>query len=318
MKQIDWSKVNIHCSALYHIMSGSDKKTPMDFWVEACEELALKHSQLGKLKKLDGPRYEGYMEAIDKLNILIPILEANKDAKNPISEGCKTFLAGVYAKEKYGKWSPSKDIGSRQTEKGKEVEDDSLTLVSRLDKKLLIKNEERVDNDWLSGHPDAFEGENILNATIIHDVKSPWDIETYFSYLGKKLPLIYYWQMQGYMDLTGATVAEVHFCLVNTPERFIKDSASALLRNRQFISEESPDYLIAEAEIINNMTFDDMPLSDKRIKFTVQRNDKDIQRAHDRVEACRDWLAKFETMHLTGERIESDIFDIESTEKIAS
>lgn len=318
MNQIDWNKVNIHCSSIYNIMAGSNKKTPMDYWVETCEELAKKEEQLGKLKKLDGPRAEGYLEAIRQLKILIPILEANKDAKNPLSEGCKTFLSGIYAFEKYGKWSPSKDIGSRQTEKGKEVEEDSLTLVSVLDKKFLVKNQERVENQWFSGHPDAFEGENIMQATIIHDVKSPWDIETFFSYLGKELPAQYYWQMQGYMDLTGASVAEVHFCLVNTPERFIKDTAAAVLRNRQFISDLSPDYLKAEAEIINNMTFDDIPLSDRRIKFTVNRDDEAIEKAHRQVERCREHLMKFERMHLFGEMDETEVLDIEATEKMAS
>jgi len=301
MKQVDWSKVNIHCSSIYSIMAGSNKRTPMQLWEDACMEAVKKREQYDKLKKRDGPKAIALEEAMEKLEILIPILESQREMKNPISDGCKTFLAGVYAFEKYGKYSVSKDIGSRQTEKGKEVEPESLTLVSRLDKKFLLKNEERVQNDWFSGLPDAFEGENILTATVIHDVKSPWDIETYFSYLGKPLPALYYWQMQGYMDLTGASTAEVHFCLVSTPERFIKDAAGAILRNRQFISDESPEYLKAEQEIINNMTFDDMPLSDRRIKFVVERNDEDIQKAHRQVERCREWLMKFEKMHLFGE-----------------
>jgi hypothetical protein len=298
MKQVDWSKTLIHCSAISNIMGDNRKKSNMELWEEACAELIRKESQWEKLIKKSGPRGDQIQEAIKQLKLMLPVLELKRHFKSPLSEGCKTFLGGVYATEKYGKWSPSKDIGSRQTEKGTEVEDDSLTLVSRLEKKLLVKNEERVENDWFSGHPDAFEGDNLQHATIIHDVKSPWDIETFFSYLGKDLPRPYYWQMQGYMDLTGATVAEVHFCLVNTPERFIKDTAGVLLRNKQFISDLSPDYLKAEAEIINNMTFDDMPLSDKRIKFTVKRNDDDIEKARLQVEKCREWLMKFERMHL--------------------
>lgn len=309
MKQVDWNKTLIHCSSLYNIMASDRAKTNMEIWADACAELVKKEDQLAKLIKKNGPREDQIRDAIDKLKTMIPVLELQKDIKSPLSLGCKTFLASVYAKEKYNKWSPSKDIGSRQTEKGTEVEEDSLTLVSRLDKKLLVKNEERVENEWFSGHPDAYEGPEILKATIIHDVKSPWDIETFFSYLGKDLPPIYYWQMQGYMSLTGAPVAEVHFCLVNTPERFIKDTAGVLLRNKQFISDMSPEYLRAEAEIFNNMTFDDMPIEDRRIKFIVKRNDSDIERAKRQVEKCREWLFKFEQMHLFPEidqEIESD------------
>jgi hypothetical protein len=272
----------------------------MEVWEDDCMELARKEDQWAKLIKKSGPRGEQIQDAMAKLKILIPVLEAQREMKTPISEGCKSFLAGVYAEQKYGKWSPSKDIGSRQTEKGKDVEEDSLALVSVLEQVLLEKNQERVTNQWLSGHPDAYEGENIMQATVVHDVKSPWDIETYFSYLGKDIPAQYYWQMQGYMDLTGAPVAQVHFCLINTPERFIKDTAAVLLRNRQFISDLSPEYLEAEKEIINNMTFDDIPMEERRIKFIVQRNDDDIKKAHRQVERCREWLQKFEQMHLTG------------------
>lgn len=299
-KQVDWSKVLIHCSSLYSIMAGSDNKTKMQLWEDAVEEAANKQRQYDKLKKKDGPRAAQYEEAIEKWAIMLPILEAQRHEKEPLSKGCKTFLSGVYAFEKYEKCSVNKDIGSRETEKGKEVEVDSLQLVSFLDDKNLKKNEERVVDNWFSGHPDAYEGENILQATIIHDVKSPWDIETFLSYLGKKLPSIYYWQMQGYMALTGALAAEVHFCLITTPMRFIEDAARAVLRNKNVIDEHLPEYESMQDEVVRNMSFDDIPASERRIKVIVERNDTDIEKARRQVELCREYLANFEMMHLTG------------------
>lgn len=104
--------------------------------------------------------------------------------------------------------------------------------------------------------------------------------------------------MQGYMDLTDAKVAEVHFCLVNTPVRFMKDAVDAAMRSGNYATTESPEYKKAEAEIINNMIFDDIPKDERRIKFIVQRNDEDIETAHKRVEKCREYLSELEKLHL--------------------
>ncbi len=317
MKQVDWSKVLFHCSALYYIVAGSDKKTKMQVWEDACAEYLAKQTRLDNMKKKDGPGYVKLLEAIEQFKIMLPILEAERHEKEPLSKGCRTFLAGVYAFEKYGKCSVSKDIGSRETEKGKEVEVDSLQLVSFLDDKSLKKNEERVVDNWFSGHPDAYEGESILQATIIHDVKSPWDIETFLSYLGKKLPAIYYWQMQGYMALTGAQRAEVHFCLITTPMRFIEDAARAVLRNKNVIDEHLPEYEAMQDEVVKNMSFDDIPATERRIKVVVERNEDDIEKARGQVELCREYLANFETMHLTGIWPGSEEIDDEIDESAA-
>ena len=294
----DFSKTRIHCSAISNIMASKRVKTPMQLFREAVAEMEKKNQMFEKLKKKDGPRGEKLLEDIEELFILIPKLEAIKDAEEPLSDGCKTFLTGVYASEKYGKWSISKDIGSRETQKGKEVEEEAITLVCRLDKILIEKNNIRIENNWFSGHPDCIEGENIYSAEKIHDVKSPWDAETFFANLSKPLSMNYYWQMQGYMDLTDAPVAEVHFCLINTPERFVMDAAKAAMRSQNFLSDESPEYKEAEKEIINNMNFDSIPHTERRIKFIVERNDDDIILARKRVEKCREWLTELQNLHL--------------------
>lgn len=310
----DFSKTKIHCSALSQIMASGRKKTNIQLYREAVADLEKKNQMYEKLKKKDGRMGDKYLDQIGELMILIPRLEVLKNVEEPLSEGCKTFLSSVYAREKYGKWSVAKDIGSRATEKGKEVEEDAITLVSRLDRILFEKNEIRVEDEWFSGWPDFFEGKDIYNATKIHDVKCPWDIESFLGNLTRTLPLAYYWQMQGYMSLTGAESAEVHFCLLNTPERFIKQAADAMLRNMLVISAESPEYKKAESDIINNMTFDNVPLQEKRIKFKVQRNDEDIENARKRVEKCREYLGELEKLHLNYDfTVTSRTFDVNST-----
>jgi len=294
----DFSQTLFHCSSLYSILTSNKKKNSMQLYREAVAEMEEKNRMFDKLKKKDGPMGNKYLDKIEELSILIPKLEVMKDAEEPLSDGCKSFLATVYAREKYGKWSISKDIGSRETQKGKEVEVDSIKLVEELDDIKLNVNGTRVENEWFSGLIDAYEGENIIGATKIHDVKSPWDIETFLTNVTRVLPQLYYWQMQGYMDLTDAKVAEVHFCLVNTPVRFMKDAVDAAMRSGNYATTESPEYKKAEAEIINNMIFDDIPKDERRIKFIVQRNDEDIETAHKRVEKCREYLSELEKLHL--------------------
>lgn len=293
----DFSKTKIHCSALNSIMANGRKKTNMQLYREAVLELEKKSLMFEKLKKKDGPRGESLTSDISELSILIPKLESVKDVEEPLSDGCKTYLSTVYAWEKYGKWSISKEIGSKATEKGKEVEEDSITLVSVLEGILFEKNQDRIEDDWFSGIPDFFEGKSVLLADKIHDVKSPWDIESFMSYIGKPLPMNYYWQMQGYMALTGAKVAEVHFCLVNALESQIKNEFDRLFRASKMIDPYSPAAKELLDETIKNLTFDDIPKEDRRIKFIVERNDEDIELARKRVEKCRIYLQEFETMH---------------------
>jgi hypothetical protein len=293
---MDWNKTKIHCSSIYGIMAG-DTKTNMQIYMDACNEIVEKQARYDKMKKKDGTNGFKLIEDISKMEAIIPILESQKDVEIPLSNGCKTHLAGVYATEKYNKWNPSKDIGSRATEKGKEVEPEALALVSVLNGVFLIKNEERIENEWFSGLPDAIEI-NESGEVIIHDVKCPENIESYFSVVGKKIIPQYYWQMQGYMDLTGAKIAQVHYCLVNSPEHQIKDAAAALLRRMNVISEYSPEYIKAEKELVNNLTYDDIPIQERRWSITVERNDADIERARRKVEKCREYLEEFEKVHL--------------------
>ena len=312
---MDWSKTKIHCSSLCGVMASNGGKSGQEILDDAIEERDKKNAAFEKLKTKDGIQGGKLLARLDELDKLIPELELKKDEPEPLTKGCKTFLTGIYAYEKYHKWNPVKDIGSRATEKGKIVEPEAIAMVSILDNVLLEKNEERIENEWFSGLPDAIEI-NDLGEVVIHDVKCPENIETYFSVIGKELVWQYYWQMQGYMDLTGAKIAKIHYCLLNTPEHQIKDMAGAMLRRMNVISEYSPEYIEAEKQLIFNLTYDDIPLKEKKWTILVQRNDEDILRARKRVEMCREYLAEFEELHLSCETPEfSRTLSYETPEK---
>ena len=93
--------------------------------------------------------------------------------KGELSKTAIAHLVKVYGWEKYGR---KKDITTKQMDKGILAEEDSIDLFSRVEKKMFYKNKEKLTNEYFSGHPDIFEGDDIRHATSIHDIKSSWDM----------------------------------------------------------------------------------------------------------------------------------------------
>lgn len=223
-----------------------------------------------------------------------PKEKAAKDA-GELSKTAKTHLKSVYIQEKYGR---QKDVVTKQMQKGIEVEEDSITLLSRVQKKMLYKNEERLYNDYITGLPDIFEGESITKATSITDIKSSYDLFTFMANVGEPLDSNYYYQLQGYMALSGATKAYIAYCLVNTPDHIINGEKYRLLKSMDVISEESPEYIKEALKIEKNMTFDDIPKEERVLIFPVERDEITINKVYQKVIKAREYLSEFEQSHI--------------------
>lgn len=217
----------------------------------------------------------------------------SKVKSEPISETTKTHLIDVYVLNKYGRRD---DIHNRYIEKGLAVEEDSITLYSRVNKQFFKKNESHLVNTWIKGTPDLYIGEAIDKANTIIDIKSSWDIYTFFRVLTKGINKLYYWQLQGYMDLTGASTAKLAYCLVTTPESIIEYEKYLLGRKMGIIDPTGNDlYQKAIDELDAAMRFEDIPINERVIEFEIERNDEDIEKMHKKVEECRQWLNAFES-----------------------
>lgn len=215
-----------------------------------------------------------------------------KSKTETLSETCKTHLIDVYVDNKYGR---KEDISNKYIEKGLAVEEDSITLYSRIKKQFFAKNEEHLSNEWIKGTPDLYTGESIHKAETITDIKSSWDIYTFMRVLTKDINKMYYWQLQGYMDLSGAKSATLAYCLVDTPQQLIEDEKRKLMWKMGCATDESPLFKEACEELQRNMTFEDIPLHERLIEFQIERNEADIMKMHSRVEQCRSWLNDFES-----------------------
>ena len=223
-----------------------------------------------------------------------PMSKADKEA-GELSKTAKNYLKGIYIREKYGR---QKDILTKQMEKGVLVEEESITLLSRVWKRMLYKNEERLNNDFITGLPDIFEGESIHKADSITDIKSSYDLFTFISKIGDPLDKDYYYQLQGYMALSGASKAHIAYCLVNTPEHIIAGEKYRLLKTMNVISEESPEYIKEAIKLEKNMIFDDIPKEERVLIFTVERDDTIIKKIYEKVFKARLFLAELEETHL--------------------
>lgn len=314
---MDFSKSLMRCSTIGYFMVNGKEKTPKqvyeatvakrDQWVAKYDALdeRLKSMATGKNTK----------EKIEVWNQKVRDLEPTKNDE-PLPKTAKSYLKRYYSFLKYGKWSASLDKGNKFVNKGKLAEEDSIDLLSKLEKKMLKKNEQRLDNDLLTGVPDIIIGDDIDNAQYIYDIKTSWDAETFFDNLDKELNPYYWWQMQGYLALTNCQYGEVSFCLVNTPEGILNNEKYRLFSRMNVATEDNPEYKQAAQELVNNMTFDDMPIEDRKLTFLVERDDEAIDRIYKRVELCREYLAKLEQLHLQRRFETKSEKDIEEVEEI--
>jgi hypothetical protein len=203
-----------------------------------------------------------------------------------ISETTKTYLIEVYINVMYGR---KKEIISKAMQKGLMQEEDSLTLLSRVEKTLFLKNEENLKNDWLTGTPDII---HILpdGKKLIRDTKTSWDIFTFFKAKTNGIDKGYYWQLQSYMDMAGAENASLDYCLVNTPPALIESEKRKFMWNQGIINPDDEISAEAFATIEKNCLFDEIPIEQRVHSIPIERNQEDINRLHARVEQCREWM----------------------------
>lgn len=221
-----------------------------------------------------------------------PLTKADKEA-GLLSKTAKSHLIEIYIREKYGR---RKDVQTKQMRKGVEVEDDAIELLAQSLGRPLGKNTERFTNDFITGHPDVLDlTESGLK---VWDVKSSYDLFTFLGNIPDKLNSQYYWQLQSYMWLTGATESCIAYCLINTPLGIIEQEKKSLLYKMNVISEESPEYVLEAAKLELNMMFDDIDQKERLLLFPVHRNDDDIELIKEKVSKARVFLESIEETHL--------------------
>jgi hypothetical protein len=194
-----------------------------------------------------------------------------------LSETAKTYVHDLVLEEKYG---IKKEFSSRYTDKGNEVEEIGIALVNEvLNYKFIYKNYEFFENDWVKGTPDVNTDEVLL------DVKCSWDATT-FPFFDTEVPnKDYFFQLQGYMWLTGKQESILAYCLINTPFQMVEDEIRRAHWKFNLIEENTE----LRKEVESKHVFDHIP-EHKRVKYWfIRRDEAVIEKIKERVELCREY-----------------------------
>lgn len=229
-------------------------------------------------------------------NLMTEPRSAEDKKAGKLGATCIKELIKIYNQEKYGR---KKDITTNQMDKGKQAEEESITLFSRVEKKLFLKNEEELENAWFKGHLDIYTGQSIQDAEEVWDIKSRWQLDTFMPKLAEEIEKGEELQLQCYFSLSGAKCGGIANTLVDCPPNILMDEKRRLLYSMNVVSEMSPEYLQAADELEKLLTFPDIDYRERVIKQPVQRNDETIEKMKAKVPLFRKWLQEFEEKHLS-------------------
>src|SRR6185369_5631239 len=158
------------------------------------------------------------------------LLAESKTKGEPIGKTCQAELLKIYSEEVYGR---KKDITTAAMEKGKQVEPDSIAMLSVLEGKLYYKNEDRMEDSDFSGHPDLFSEDG----TEVGDIKSSWSLDSFMPKLIEEPDKAYVAQLNVYYALTGASGGFLAYCLVSAPMNILEQEKRSLLFKMNVVSE---------------------------------------------------------------------------------
>lgn len=228
-------------------------------------------------------------------------LVAKKAASDqaPLSKVAESYLIKRYGWEKFAKKMASTGNQFSFYEKGTLLEGEAVDLLSKLDRVKYTRNTKLVTNDYLLGKCDIISP----NRKIIIDTKVSWNISTFMSALNGPLKALYWYQMQGYLELYNVDQGYVCFCLLNTPVELVEREKVKLLNKYVFGEINREDYEKKMESLELSLTYNNIPMKRRVIRFRVDRYPDLMPKIQWKVDRCREWLTTFESLHSFGEEI---------------
>ncbi len=272
------------CSAITMMMSNSQGNAPLtELQVKELAELEAKATR-----------------TIKQSEKITELVKKREDAKKVVlSDTCIGYLMEHYSWVTQKMVSISKEMDIQSLRKGKIQEPEGIALLSIVDGVIYQKNTQRISNDYLTGEPDIFVGEDIYNAEKVTDIKNSFDYPGFLKKIHTQVDPTNKIQIQGYLDLCNAPVGEVADVLTDMPEEMINDYRRKLLYRMNVISDQSPAYLEAVAEMERSMYFNGIPKHQRVFKKKVEPFTADYkQKVKDKVKICAQWLNEFHLMYM--------------------
>ena len=200
-----------------------------------------------------------------------------------LSETAKSYIQDLFKERELGIY---KEFSSRYTDKGLEMENEAIQFASEvLNWDFVVKNEVRFNNEWLTGEPD------INTDNLLADIKCSWSGSTFPLFDETLKNKDYYYQLQGYMMLTGHDTSELVYCLMNTPHQIVEDEVRRQHWKLNLIDEDL-DVRQAVQEMHN---FDQIPNNLRVKRFIVEKDEASQQKIKERVEVAREYYQQLLT-----------------------
>lgn len=190
-----------------------------------------------------------------------------------LGDTAKSYVRDYWIERLYDR---RKEFNSRFTDKGIEMESQSLSLLWLKTGLELKINTSKFEDADIVGTPDI-----LINSEV-------WDIKNAYSCFsmphGLPLKPDYEWQMHGYMAITGATKAKVIYTLMNGTEEMIKREAYSIAKTSEGLTWED---CIEHAR--QKLTYANLPDHLQIIEYEVKRDEAKIAAIRQRVAECREY-----------------------------
>lgn len=201
-----------------------------------------------------------------------------------LSETAKTYIQDLFKEKELG---ISREFWSRYTDKGIQMEDEAIDFAGQvLGWDFVVKNEQGYENDWITGTPD------VITKDLLADIKCSWDGNTFPLFDTELKNKDYYWQLQGYMWLTGLEQAELVYCLMDTPHQIVEDEVRRAHWKAGLIDE---DLDLREA-VQSQHTFDHLPNNLRVKRFIIRKDEEAIEKIKEKVELAREYYEQLKSI----------------------
>jgi hypothetical protein len=158
------------------------------------------------------------------------LMTSSRTKGEALSQTAKSYIIQK-AKEDFFEYRS--ELNSKYITKGLSQEQDSINLLNLVRLEDYKKNEERVENEWLSGCCD------IITDTSIIDIKTSWSLDTFpaTTYELKDLS-DYEWQGRAYMWLYDMPSFELCYVMVTTAPEIMGEYENGALHYVDHIAPE--------------------------------------------------------------------------------
>lgn len=281
---MDFSKTKLACNRLGTIMT-EPKGILTDKMFNRLEYLKSKESLTD-------------LQAIERID-----LQFRMDNYDPtsLSNGCMNYLMFIYQYLKYGKQVYHMKKSKRQITamvRGAKMEKTSFGIIQRVTGQDLFRHKQQLSNDFLKGQLDVIDAPTIKKSKKVIDIKTSYSQFDFMKCINSDLQRQYSFQMHGYFALTGKDYGEVYHVLPDFTEDVIEEHkmrmAEILCPDGILTDEFFEEWQAAE----DQMRFSHIPDEERLVMYPVERDEKIIGKIYEKVEFCREWLAKFEEKHL--------------------